>query len=158
MAVSIELAKDGMRTFKKCMKALGQSSTEAPRGVHGRRFRCWISKGGEVSGEAPVGMTEGDFILQLSGTLYHVISWNAVATADSYNVYRSVDASTYTLLGNTTNTEYSDTDLAKGLTYSYKCRSVISGVESEDSNVVSNFYAGAGVYIYEGGTTYTRIN
>ena len=53
------------------------------------------------------------------------IKWNAVANASQYKVYRSTSKNgTYTLLGTTTATHYTDNKAGSGYTYYYKVRAI----------------------------------
>lgn len=54
------------------------------------------------------------------------VSWNAVAGAESYNIY--LDG---TSVSNTTQTQYDITRLAPGTRYAVEVRTVISGIESD---------------------------
>ena len=60
------------------------------------------------------------------------VSWNGVTSATSYNVYRSVDSSNFSLAATTTVTtlSYLDIGLAAGTRYYYKIGAVNSGGES----------------------------
>ena len=65
------------------------------------------------------------------------IKWNAVANASQYKVYRSTSKNgTYTLLGTTTATNYTDNKAGSGYTYYYKVRA-ISKVKSSANSVFS---------------------
>ena len=54
------------------------------------------------------------------------ISWNAVTSASSYDLYRSVDNGEFVKLTNVTSTTYQDTDLYASRSYSYKVMAVFS--------------------------------
>ena len=70
------------------------------------------------------------------------IKWNAVANASQYKVYRSTSKNgTYTLLGTTTATNYTDNKAGSGYTYYYKVRA-ISKVKSTANSVFSVPVAG----------------
>ena len=70
------------------------------------------------------------------------IKWNAVANASQYKVYRSTSKNgTYTLLGTTTATHYTDNKAGSGYTYYYKVRA-ISKVKSTANSVFSVPVAG----------------
>lgn len=60
------------------------------------------------------------------------LSWDAISSADSYNVYRGG-----TQIGSTSTTSFTDTDLSTLTSYSWTVRAVEDGAESEDSNSVS---------------------
>ena len=78
--------------------------------------------------------------LGASGKPY--IKWNAVANASKYEVYRATTKSgTYTLLGTTTATHYTDNKAGSGYTYYYKVRA-ISKVKSTANSVFSVPVAG----------------
>ena len=78
--------------------------------------------------------------LGASGKPY--IKWNAVANASQYKVYRSTSKNgTYTLLGTTTATHYTDNKAGSGYTYYYKVRA-ISKVKSTANSVFSVPVAG----------------
>ena len=67
------------------------------------------------------------------------IKWNAVANASQYEVYRATTKSgTYTLLGTTTATNYTDNKAGSGYTYYYKVKALAAnGAESDYSAVVA---------------------
>ena len=67
------------------------------------------------------------------------IKWNAVANASQYEVYRATTKSgTYTLLGTTTATHYTDNKAGSGYTYYYKVKALAAnGAESDYSAVVA---------------------
>ena len=70
------------------------------------------------------------------------IKWNTVANASQYKVYRSTSKNgTYTLLGTTTATHYTDNKAGSGYTYYYKVRA-ISKVKSSANSVFSTPVAG----------------
>lgn len=70
------------------------------------------------------------------------IKWNAVANASKYEVYRATTKNgTYTLLGTTTATHYTDNKAGSGYTYYYKVRA-ISKVKSTANSVFSVPVAG----------------
>lgn len=60
------------------------------------------------------------------------ITWNKVAKAETYTIYRSVNSGDFSeLKANITEEKYSDTDVVAGNTYSYKVQAIGSGIESE---------------------------
>ena len=67
------------------------------------------------------------------------LRWNAVADASQYEVYRATTKSgTYTLLGTTTATNYTDNKAGSGYTYYYKVKALAAnGAESDYSAVVA---------------------
>ena len=67
------------------------------------------------------------------------LRWNAVANASQYEVYRATTKSgTYTLLGTTTATHYTDNKAGSGYTYYYKVKALAAnGAESDYSAVVA---------------------
>ena len=67
------------------------------------------------------------------------IKWNAVANASQYEVYRATTKNgTYTLLGTTTATHYTDNKAGSGYTYYYKVKALAAnGIESDYSAVVA---------------------
>ena len=67
------------------------------------------------------------------------IKWNAVTGADKYEVYRATSKNgTYTLLGTTTGTNYTDNKAGSGYTYYYKVKALAAnGIESDYSAVVA---------------------
>ena len=70
------------------------------------------------------------------------IKWNTVANASQYEVYRATTKNgTYTLLGTTTATHYTDNKAGSGYTYYYKVRA-ISKVKSTANSVFSVPVAG----------------
>jgi len=56
------------------------------------------------------------------------LTWQYVAGATSYNVYRSTDQTTFTVIGSPTNPQYEDTTAVLGTQYFYKV-SALSGVD-----------------------------
>ena len=67
-----------------------------------------------------------------------MLTWNAVSGATSYKVYRATSQNrTYSLLGTTTATSYTNTGAKDGVTYYYKVKAVNSAGESAYSNIVS---------------------
>ena len=72
-------------------------------------------------------------------TVYSItISWNAVAGATSYNVYRSSSSSgTYTELGNTIETSYTDNGLSGMTTYYYKVAAINNSGTGTQSSAFS---------------------
>jgi hypothetical protein len=56
------------------------------------------------------------------------LTWTYVAGATSYNVYRSTDQTTFTVLASPTNPQYEDTSATLGILYYYKV-SALSGVD-----------------------------
>ncbi|MBQ8759948.1 MAG: S8 family serine peptidase [Bacteroidales bacterium] len=60
------------------------------------------------------------------------LSWNVVARAESYNIYRNNE-----FLANTTETSYTDNDLTHNTTYSYKVAAESNDVEYSHSELVS---------------------
>jgi hypothetical protein len=87
-----------------------------------------------TSGGPPKGLTA----IALTGKVG--LAWQSVGGASAYNVYRGTSPSTITTAvtpaGGTTAKSLTDTTTANGTTYYYTVRSVSSGVESTDSNVV----------------------
>jgi fibronectin type 3 domain-containing protein len=70
------------------------------------------------------------------------IKWNAVANASKYEVYRATSKEgTYTLLGTTTATNYTDNKAGTGYTYYYKVRA-ISKVKSSANSAFSTVVTG----------------
>ena len=70
------------------------------------------------------------------------LRWNTVANASKYEVYRATTKNgTYTLLGTTTATHYTDNKAGSGYTYYYKVRA-ISKVKSTANSVFSVPVAG----------------
>ena len=66
------------------------------------------------------------------------LTWNAVAGATSYEVYRSTSQfGTYSLLGTTAATSYTNTGAVAGTTYYYKVKAICGNGASAYSNVVS---------------------
>ena len=67
------------------------------------------------------------------------LRWNAVANASKYEVYRATTKNgTYTLLGTTTATNYTDNKAGSGYTYYYKVKALAAnGAESDYSAVVA---------------------
>ena len=67
-----------------------------------------------------------------------MLTWNAVSGATSYKVYRATSQNgTYSLLGSTSATSYTNTGAKEGVTYYYKVTAVNENGESESSNIVS---------------------
>ncbi|WP_077612121.1 Ig-like domain-containing protein [Clostridium sp. Marseille-P2415] len=67
------------------------------------------------------------------------LSWNTVTDATSYNLKRSTTAGgPYTTIATgVTGTSYTDKDVKNGTTYYYVVSSIVSGIESTNSNEVS---------------------
>ena len=60
------------------------------------------------------------------------ITWNKVANAETYTIYRSVNSGDFSeLKANITEEKYSDTDVVAGNTYSYKVQAIGNDIESE---------------------------
>ena len=62
------------------------------------------------------------------------LTWDAVANAESYNVYRRTSGEDYSLVGSTTDTTYFDSDVEYGVTYFYCVRAVYGGCEGPASS------------------------
>lgn len=63
------------------------------------------------------------------------IKWSNVPCATSYHVYRATSASgTYTNIGNTTKTSFTDSGLSSGVTYYYKVKAVGNSTAGKYSN------------------------
>ncbi len=69
------------------------------------------------------------------------VSWESVSSATSYEVYRKTTGS-YTKVGTTTDTSWSDTSVTGGITYTYQIRT-ICGDETDYSVEVSRIYLDA---------------
>jgi len=66
------------------------------------------------------------------------VSWNAVASATGYRIYRSTSSGgTYIEVGTSTTTSFTDTGLTVGTTYYYKVSAENSDGRGEQSSVVS---------------------
>ncbi len=70
------------------------------------------------------------------------ISWNAVSKARSYDLYRSAPGEDWLLIHSTEETEYTDSDVETGISYSYKLQAVASrsaanSAFSEEESLVS---------------------
>ena len=66
------------------------------------------------------------------------LTWNAVTGATAYEVYRSTSQSgTYSLLGTTAATSYTNTGAVAGTTYYYKVKAICGNGASAYSNIVS---------------------
>ncbi|ABX06967.1 MAG TPA: hypothetical protein DEF47_22825 [Herpetosiphon sp.] len=93
-----------------------------------------------VDMSAPAAPTNLQVTNQLSQSIE--LGWNSVATAESYNIYRSiVSGGGYELVGNTTSTSFSSADLTPGQRYYYIVKAVRNGLESTASNEVSGLPA-----------------
>lgn len=69
---------------------------------------------------------------------YVVLSWNSVSNATSYTVYRSNSANgSYSRLGNSSYSSYSDNNVSIGKTYYYKVTASNSSGTSDYSNYTS---------------------
>lgn len=69
---------------------------------------------------------------------YVVLSWNSVSNATSYTVYRSTSANgSYSKIGNSSYSSYSDNNVSIGKTYYYKVTASNSTGTSNYSNYVS---------------------
>lgn len=81
----------------------------------------------------PQGVTV-DSITNSSVTL----KWNAINSADSYNVYgKAASDSDYKLISSVKNTSFTDNSILPGVLYSYKVSSVIANVEYDKSEEVT---------------------
>ena len=98
--------------------------------------------------DAPTGLT----VSATSGTATS-LSWTAVSGADSYNIYRQTNdsswASAISIASSNTNS-YSNTGLSGGV-YFYRVKTVDNGVESVYSSTVSVSVDGAGSGSSSGG-------
>ncbi|HVM44678.1 MAG TPA: hypothetical protein VM582_01985, partial [Candidatus Thermoplasmatota archaeon] len=65
------------------------------------------------------------------------LSWEAVAGADAYVVYRALPGGDFEAIGDTTQTSFVDADVTVGTTYEYYVTAVIGDVESENCAIVS---------------------
>lgn len=83
--------------------------------------------------QAPTGLA-GD-----PGNSQVVLTWNSVAGASAYNVYRgtSSDQETTTAATGITSTTYTDTGLTNNTVYYYIVKAVVSGAESSASNEIT---------------------
>jgi type VI secretion system secreted protein VgrG len=61
------------------------------------------------------------------------VTWDPVADATSYNVYRSTGSDPFILLASGATSPYEDTTAASGQTYTYKVTAVAAGAESDPS-------------------------
>lgn len=82
---------------------------------------------------APANLTATPTNLQIN------LDWNAVAGANTYNLYRgtSNNGPYPTVISGLVNTNYSDADVTNGVTYFYVVTAVTSGVESANSTQAS---------------------
>jgi hypothetical protein len=71
-----------------------------------------------------------NFAASATSTTQVNLSWSASAGASSYDIYRSVNHSAYTLLKSTSATSTSDTGLTADTTYLYQVRAVAGGAAS----------------------------
>lgn len=66
------------------------------------------------------------------------LSWNPVENNTSYEIWRSTSSTgSYTLIGSTNETQYSDTKASFNVTYYYKVRSTIDLIKGSFSNVIN---------------------
>jgi fibronectin type 3 domain-containing protein len=66
------------------------------------------------------------------------LTWNLVSIADSYNIKRSLTSDgTYTTIGSSSTTGYTDTSVTSGILYYYRLSAVNAGGESGDSTAVA---------------------
>ncbi|QUI23622.1 hypothetical protein HZI73_15580 [Vallitalea pronyensis] len=67
------------------------------------------------------------------------LNWDAVTDADSYTILRSTTSGSIdtVIATDVTDTTYTDTNVATGVTYYYVVRAVKNGAESADSNIAS---------------------
>lgn len=75
-------------------------------------------------------------VVATAGDVQTALTWDALTNATSYNVKRSTtDGGPYVIVGNSVNTQFTDTNVTAGTTYYY----VVSGLNSygEGSNSVS---------------------
>lgn len=71
-----------------------------------------------------------NFAATATSTTAVTLSWTASAGASTYDIYRSVNNSVYTLLKSTSATSASDTGLTADTTYLYRVRAVAGGLAS----------------------------
>jgi len=62
------------------------------------------------------------------------VTWDRAGTETSYEIYRSVNSSSFNLIGSPSNTSYIDANVTSGNTYSYKIISVRDSTKSEMSD------------------------
>jgi hypothetical protein len=84
-----------------------------------------------VNGSITVGNTPTSLVATAAGTTQVNLTWNGVAGASSYEVWRSVDGSAFALAGNPATTSFSDLSVVAGKTYLYRVR---AGTTSPFSN------------------------
>ena len=113
------------------VKAGSNSDPNGPPGA-GQRFdnpnaqeQC-DEEGGGSACEGPTNVTA---VANENETV--TVSWDGVADADSYNIYRAIGAGTMTFLASTTGTSYLDENVTNGVTYSYNVTAVIEGDETD---------------------------
>jgi len=97
---------------------------------------------------APTGVTA-----VANSTSSITISWSSVAGATGYRVYRSgTSDGTYTEVGSSSSTSYTNTGLTAGTTFYYKVAAYNSGGEGSKSNMVS-----VATYVSIGGQIYKTV-
>lgn len=80
--------------------------------------------------DAPTGLTA-----TADGTTEVDVTWNAVASATGYEVWRSFDAGAFTLVGSPASSPFTDTSVIEGKTYLYRVRTVAGPQTSPFSGV-----------------------
>src|SRR5438876_4118318 len=95
---------------------------------------AFVAQGASATGGTPPAGLSG---IALDGRAE--LAWQPVSGATAYDVYRGASPTTITTLitpGGMTGTSFMDTSAANATTYYYTVRSVVSGSESGDSQIV----------------------
>jgi hypothetical protein len=139
---SLSLAtQQGKNTFSIVAE---DNNVNANEGHGNRNFEAYTSVdfyASTTAPGAPGALTVSD-VSDRENSLWRVtLSWKAATTggaATDYHVYRSTDGATFTKIGETTSTAYTDSDLTQSQEYTYKVYALDSaGSTSLASNVVS---------------------
>ncbi len=113
--------------------------SEAQSLGYGPCSKC-VSDGFE-SGESAPSKCSKPKLKEISNTTSGVkITWGKVSGADKYYVYRKTSSGSYTKIGTTTKTSYTDEKATSGRKYYYIVKAVNKAGKSDSSNTLSKLY------------------
>ena len=102
------------------------------------------ASGNSSSGEKTQSKCSKPKLKEISNTSSGVkITWGKVSGADKYYVYRKTSSSSYTKIGTTTKTSYTDKTAKSGRKYYYAVKAVNEAGSSSYSNSLSKLYLSA---------------
>lgn len=91
-----------------------------------------------IQGTAPTGTIPSGLTILSTTNNSVTLSWSKVKNSTSYKIYRSLSAGgAYTLAGTTSSTTTTIASLATQTTYYFKITSIVGGVTSNDSAIIS---------------------